>query len=79
MVYIIPNLLVQHFGESCMKIRTEIAKLQIHENLHKNVNENMVFFHIFMHIFLTFCEEQLKQLISYIHGFNQFKIAILFF
>ena len=23
-----------------MKIRTEIAKLQMHENLHKNVNEN---------------------------------------
>ena len=27
-----------------MKIRAEIAKLQIHENLHKNVNENMFSF-----------------------------------
>ena len=24
-----------------MKIRTKIAKLQMHENLHTNVNENM--------------------------------------
>ena len=69
MVYIIRNLLVLHFGENCMKIRTEIAKLQIHENLHKNVNENLVFFYIFIQIFFTFYEEQLKQLISYIHGF----------
>ena len=30
-----------HFGENFMKIRTKIAKLQIHEKLHKNVNENM--------------------------------------
>ena len=41
MVYIIPNFLVLHYGENFMKIRTKIAKLQMHENLHKNVNENM--------------------------------------
>ena len=35
MVYIIPNFLVLHFGENFMKIRTKIAKLQMHENLHK--------------------------------------------
>ena len=34
-VYIIPNFLVLHFGEIIMKIRTKIAKLQMHENLHK--------------------------------------------
>ena len=27
-----------------MKIRTKLAKLQMHENLHKNVNENI---HVF--------------------------------
>ena len=44
MVYIIPNFLVVHFGENFMKMRTKIAKLQMHENLHKNVNENMFLF-----------------------------------
>ena len=34
MVYISPNILVLHFGENFMKIRTKIAKLQMHENLH---------------------------------------------
>ena len=34
MVIIIPNFLVLHFGENFMKIRTKIAKLQMHENLH---------------------------------------------
>ena len=43
-----------------MKIRTKIAKLQMHENLHKHVNEN-VFIHIFMQMFMSFYEEQLKQ------------------
>ena len=38
-VFIIPNFLVLHFGENFIKIRTKIAKLQIHEILHKNVNE----------------------------------------
>ena len=47
-VYIIPNFLVLHFGENFMKIRTKIAKLQMHENLHKNVNENMFSFTFFM-------------------------------
>ena len=37
-------IIVLHFGENFMKIRTNIAKLQIHENLHKNVNENMFSF-----------------------------------
>ena len=32
MVYIIPNFLILHFGENFMKIRTKIAKLQMHEN-----------------------------------------------
>ena len=40
MVYIIPNVLVLHFGGNFMKIGAKKAKLQIHENLHKNVNEN---------------------------------------
>ena len=31
MMYIIPNFLVLHFGENFMKIRTKIAKLQMHE------------------------------------------------
>ena len=44
MVYIIPNLLILHFGENFKQIRTKIAKLQMHENLHKNVNENMFSF-----------------------------------
>ena len=44
MVCIISNFLVLHFGENFLKIRTKIAKLQIHENLHKKVNENMFSF-----------------------------------
>ena len=39
MVYIIPKVLVLHFGENFMKIQTKIAKLQMHENWHKYVNE----------------------------------------
>ena len=46
-MYIIPNFLVLHFGENFMKIRTKIAKLQMHENLHKNVNENMFHSHFY--------------------------------
>ena len=46
-IYIIPYFLVLHFGEHFMKIRTKIAKLQMHENLHKNVYENK-------HIYLIF-------------------------
>ena len=41
MVYIFPNYLVLHFGENFMKIRTKIAKLQMHENVYNIVNENM--------------------------------------
>ena len=44
MVYSILNFLVLHFGENFMKIRTKIAKLQMHENVYKNVNENMFSF-----------------------------------
>ena len=44
MVYIIPNVLVLHLGESVMKILTKIAKLPFYEYLHKNVNENMFSF-----------------------------------
>ena len=47
MVYIIPNFFVLHFGEAFMKIRTKIAKLQMHENLNKNVNENMFDSHFY--------------------------------
>ena len=43
-VYFISNVLVLHFGEKYMNIRTKIAKLQMHENLHKNVNENEISF-----------------------------------
>ena len=64
MVYIIPNFLVLHFGESFMKIRTKIAKLQIHENLHKNVNEKMFSFTSLCK-FYEFYEGQLKQQIFY--------------
>ena len=35
MVFIIPNFLVLNFGEHFMKIRTKIAKLQIHETVQK--------------------------------------------
>ena len=59
MVYIIPNLLVLHFGEKFMKIRTKIADTD--ENLHKNV-----FIHILMQNFMSFFlkSRQLRQLIS---------------
>ena len=43
MVFIIPNILVLHFGEILKKIRTRIPNLQMHENLHKNVNENIFY------------------------------------
>ena len=71
MVYIIPNFLVQHFGEKFMKSGTKKLKLQMHENLHQNVNENI-------QIFMSFYEVQLKQLISYML-FNPFKIRVQFF
>ena len=38
-----------------MKIRTKIAKLQMHETLHKNVNENM-----FSFTFYANCHEILR-------------------
>ena len=44
MVYSISNILALHCGEKFIKIRTKIAKLQMHENLHKNVNEKMFSF-----------------------------------
>ena len=44
MIYIIPDFLVLQFSENFMKIRTKIAKIQMHEKLHKNVNENMFSF-----------------------------------
>ena len=43
-MYIIPNLVVLHFGDKFMKIQANLAKLQMQENLHKNVNENMLSF-----------------------------------
>ena len=65
MVYIIPHFfLVLHFGENFLKIRTKIAKIQIHENLHKNLNENMFSF-TFLCIFHEFDECQSKQQICY--------------
>ena len=51
MVYIIPNFLALHFGESFMKIR---SNLQMHENLHKNVNENMFSFTFLRNFFHEF-------------------------
>ena len=65
MVDIFPNFLVLHFGESFMKIRTKIAKLQMHENLHKNVNENVFSFTFFMKFFMSFYKVQFKQQICY--------------
>ena len=47
MVYIILNFLVLHFGENFMRIRTKIAKLQMHENLHKNYSHFYTNFYIF--------------------------------
>ena len=76
--FLLPNLLVLHFGQNLVKIRTKIAKLQMHENVHKNVNENIFFIHIFMQTFISFYEGQLKQLISYML-FNPFKMAVQFF
>ena len=69
MVYIVPNLLVLHFGENFMKIRTKIAKLQMHENLHKKFYTN----------FHEFYEGQLKpknMLQLYTANFNIFKMAV---
>ena len=63
MVFSIPNFLVLNFGEHFMKIRTKIAKLQIHE-MYKNVN-----IHIFMQIFMSFYEGQLKQQMLYTANF----------
>ena len=53
MVYIMSNFLVPHFGENIMKIRTKIAKLQMHDNLHKNVNETCFHSHFYAN-FLEF-------------------------
>ena len=81
MVYIIPNFLVLHIGDNFMKIRTKIAKLQVHENLHKNVNENM--FH--SHFCSTFHELLIKGYMlqlctaNFLYGFNPFKMAVQFF
>ena len=41
-----------HFSENFIKIRTNLPKLQMHENLHKNVNENSFHSH-FMQTFMT--------------------------
>ena len=38
------NVLVLHFGENFMKIRTKIPKLKMQGYLHENVNENMFSF-----------------------------------
>ena len=51
-----------------MKIRTKIAKLQMHENLHKNVNENMFSFTFlckFPQVFMKGICYSLTLLISY--------------
>ena len=60
MVYIIPNFLILHLGENNIKIRTNLAKLQMHENLHKNVNKNMFSF-TFLCTFSGVFDWQLKQ------------------
>ena len=48
--------LVLHFGENFMKIRTKIAKLQMHEHLYKKCEWKHVFIHIFILIFMSFYE-----------------------
>ena len=48
-----------------MKMRTKIAKLQMHEKLQKNVNEYMFSFTFLMQIFMSFYDGQLKQQICY--------------
>ena len=48
MVYIVPNFLMIHFGETFMKTRSKIPKVEMHEKLHKNVNENMFSLTFFM-------------------------------
>ena len=60
MKYIIPNFLILLFGENVMKIRTKIAKLQMHENFVKNENETY-----FYENFHEFNGEHLKQQIFY--------------
>ena len=50
MMYVIPNFLLLHFGESFMKIPTKIVKLQMHDNLQWNVNENMFSFTFYANI-----------------------------
>ena len=81
MVYIIPNFIVLHFGENFMKIRTKIAKLQMHENVHKNVRENMFLFTFlckFSWVFMMGICYSFTLLISYM-VFNLFKMAVQFF
>ena len=67
-----------------MKIRTKIAKLQMHENLYKNVNE-ITFSFTFLCIFSEFFEGQLKQQICWLYTanfymvFNPFKMSVQFY
>ena len=63
MEHIIPNFLVLQIGENFMKIRTQIAKLQMQENSHKNVKENM-------QILMSFYDGQLKQQICFLSASN---------
>ena len=81
MVYIVPNLLVLHFGENFMKIRTKIPELQMHEILHKNVNENM-FPYTFLCKFLWWAIKATNMLqfdtANYLHVFKPFKMAVSF-
>ena len=80
MVYIIPILLVLHFGENFVIIQSKIPKLQIHEKLHKNVNENMFSFTFFMQFFIYFYRGQLQQLYTanFLYVFNPFKMGVQF-
>ena len=64
MVYVIPNFLFLHFGESFLKTQTKIPKLQMHENVHKMLMKTCFQSH-FMEIFMSFYDEQLKQQICY--------------
>ena len=55
-----------------MKIRTKIAKLQIHENLHKNVNENMFSFTFlckFSQVFKKGNKQQMLYTANFLYGF----------
>ena len=73
MVYIIPNILVLHFGENFMKT----------EQKQQSYCCFKICIHNFMQIFMSFYEMQLKQQMlhtaNFIYVFNPFKMVVQFF